>query len=72
MQSFLRLNKTLVSPLVAFCGGWAFTALLSQFHILSGQTAWSMVMVAVVVSVPHTQKKASPAIDDGQIHVSTN
>jgi oligosaccharide repeat unit polymerase len=52
LQSFLRLNKTLISPLVAFCGGWAFTALLSQFHVLSTQTRWSTVVIAVVVSVP--------------------
>jgi oligosaccharide repeat unit polymerase len=52
VQSFLRLNKTLVSPLVVFCGAWAFTALLSQFHVLHSPSTWPTVMVGVVAAVP--------------------
>lgn len=52
MKGFLRLNNSLLSPLVAFCAAWVFAALLSQIHLLGGQYGWSTVMVAVAVSVP--------------------
>jgi oligosaccharide repeat unit polymerase len=52
VRDFVRLNRTVLSPLVAFCLAWVFTALLSQVHLLNGQTAWSTVVVAAVVAVP--------------------
>lgn len=47
-----RLNASVLSPLLVFPLVWALTALLSQWHLLSIQSAWSTVMVAVVAAVP--------------------
>ncbi len=47
-----RLNASVLSPLLVFPLVWALTALLSQFHLLSIQSSWSTVMVAVVFAVP--------------------
>lgn len=52
MSRFAQLNRTLLSPLVAFVGAWAFAALLSQYRLLNGEEAWSAFMVAAVVAVP--------------------
>lgn len=52
MRRFAQLNSTLLSPLVAFTGAWAFAALLSQYRLLNGQEPWSGFVVAVVVAVP--------------------
>jgi len=52
VSRFAQLNRTLLSPLVAFVGAWAFAALLSQYRLLDGEEAWSAFMVAVVVAVP--------------------
>jgi oligosaccharide repeat unit polymerase len=52
VRAFLRLNGSLLSPLLAFCAAWTFAALLSQLHVLNGQRPWSNAMVAVAVSVP--------------------
>jgi oligosaccharide repeat unit polymerase len=52
VRRFLDLNGSLLSPLLAFTAGWLFVALLSQFHLLSGQSEWSTVMIAVVAVVP--------------------
>jgi oligosaccharide repeat unit polymerase len=52
MTRFAQLNRTLLSPLVAFVGAWAFAALLSQYRLLNGEEAWSAFMVAAVVAVP--------------------
>ena len=52
MSRFAQLNRTLLSPLVAFVGAWAFAALLSQYRLLNGEEAWSAFMVAAVVTVP--------------------
>lgn len=52
MKTFTRLNNSVLSPLVAFSAAWIFAALLSQYHLLSGQSGWSMFMLAVVVTVP--------------------
>jgi hypothetical protein len=51
-MSLRRLNSSILSPLLAFPVAWAFAALLSQYHLLNGQSAWSGFMVAVVVAVP--------------------
>jgi oligosaccharide repeat unit polymerase len=50
--SLRRLNASVLSPLLVFPLVWALTALLAQFHLLSIQSSWSTVMVAVVVAVP--------------------
>jgi oligosaccharide repeat unit polymerase len=52
MRSVARLNGTLLSPLVAFTGAWAFAALLSQYRLLNGEVPWSTIMVVVVFAVP--------------------
>jgi oligosaccharide repeat unit polymerase len=52
MRAFARLNNSLLSPLVAFCAAWIFAALLSQYHLLSTQFNWSVVMIVVVAVVP--------------------
>jgi hypothetical protein len=52
MSLFAQLNRSLLSPLVAFSAAWAFAALLSQYRLLNGTDPWSIVMVGVVVAVP--------------------
>lgn len=52
MRRFLELNRSLLSPLVAFTGVWVFAALLSQYHLLSSQESWSTVVIVVVAVVP--------------------
>lgn len=52
MKRVARLNRSLLSPLVAFIGAWIFAALLSQYRLLHGEEPWSLFMVAVVVAVP--------------------
>ncbi len=52
MRRFAQLNGTLLSPLVAFVGAWAFAALLSQYRLLDGEQAWSGFVVAVVIATP--------------------
>jgi hypothetical protein len=52
MKRFGQLNRSLLSPLVAFTAAWAFAALLSQYRLLHGIDPWSLVMVGVVVTVP--------------------
>ncbi len=52
MRAALRLNTSLLSPLLLFPLIWVLTALLAQVHLLEVQGAWSTVMVAVVVAVP--------------------
>jgi oligosaccharide repeat unit polymerase len=52
MRRVVRLNSTLLSPLVAFAGAWVLAALLSQYRLLNGEVPWSTIMVVVVVAVP--------------------
>jgi oligosaccharide repeat unit polymerase len=52
MRRAARLNRSLLSPLVAFTAAWAFAALLSQYRLLNGETPWSWIVVVVVVVVP--------------------
>ncbi|HEY5976318.1 MAG TPA: O-antigen polymerase [Solirubrobacterales bacterium] len=52
MTAFLRLNRSLLSPLFAFCAAWVAGAYLSQFHLLAAQTPWSGDMALVVLAVP--------------------
>jgi oligosaccharide repeat unit polymerase len=52
MSAFARLNRTLLSPLFAFCAAWIGGALLSQYRLIDAQTNWSDDMVMVVVAVP--------------------
>jgi oligosaccharide repeat unit polymerase len=52
MRRVVRLNSTLLSPLVAFAGAWVLAALLSQYRLLNGEVPWSTIVVAVVVVVP--------------------
>jgi hypothetical protein len=51
-MSLRHLNRSLVSPLLAFPAAWALAALLSQVHVLNAQGPWSTVMIQVVVAVP--------------------
>jgi oligosaccharide repeat unit polymerase len=52
MRRFTLLNRTVLSPLVAFTGAWIFAALLSQYRVLGVGVPWSEIVVAVVVAVP--------------------
>ncbi|HWA53651.1 MAG TPA: O-antigen polymerase [Solirubrobacterales bacterium] len=52
MRRFFDLNRTLLSPLLTFTAAWVFAALLSQYHLLNGQTNWSTIVVVVVAVVP--------------------
>jgi oligosaccharide repeat unit polymerase len=52
MREVARLNRSLLSPLVAFCAAWTLGALISQYHLLAAQLPWSGYMVAVVLTVP--------------------
>ena len=52
MRRFVELNRSLLSPLVAFTGLWIFAALLSQYHLLSSQLGWSTIVIVVVAVVP--------------------
>lgn len=52
MRRVVDLNRSLLSPLVAFTAAWAISALLSQYRLLEGQEAWSVFVLAVVVTVP--------------------
>ena len=47
-----RLNASVLSPLLLFPVTWILVALLSQFHLIQAQNAWSTVMLAVVIAVP--------------------
>jgi len=51
-MSLTKLNRSVLSPLVAFSAMWLFGAALSQYHLLNMQTDWSIVMVGLVVVVP--------------------
>lgn len=52
MRRVAELNRSLLSPLVAFTGIWVFAALLSQYHLLSSQASWSTIVIVVVAVVP--------------------
>jgi oligosaccharide repeat unit polymerase len=52
VKRVIRLNSTLLSPLLTFTAAWVFAALLSQYHLLNGQQDWSTTVIAVVVMVP--------------------
>lgn len=52
MRQLVRLNSSPLSPLVLFGAAWVFAALLSQYHLLNGQSDWSVFTTAVVVAVP--------------------
>jgi oligosaccharide repeat unit polymerase len=52
MKRVIRLNSTLLSPLLTFTAAWIFAALLSQYHLLDGQREWSTIVLVVVVAVP--------------------
>jgi oligosaccharide repeat unit polymerase len=52
MKRVIRLNNTLLSPLLTFTTAWIFAALLSQYHLLNGQTDWSTFVIVVVIIVP--------------------
>ena len=52
MKRVLQLNGTLLSPLLTFTAAWIFAALLSQYHLLHGQTDWSTIVVVVGAVVP--------------------
>lgn len=52
MRRVIRLNGTLLSPLLTFTAAWVFAALLSQYHLLNGQQDWSTIVIVVVVMVP--------------------
>jgi oligosaccharide repeat unit polymerase len=52
MRRVVELNRSLLSPLVAFTGVWIFAALLSQYHLLSSQEGWSTIVIVVVAIVP--------------------
>lgn len=52
MRRIAELNRSLLSPLVAFTAAWILAALLSQYHLLSSQRAWSAVVIGVVAVVP--------------------
>jgi oligosaccharide repeat unit polymerase len=52
MRRAAELNRSLLSPLVAFTGVWIFAALLSQYHLLNAQEGWSTIVIVVVAVVP--------------------
>jgi hypothetical protein len=52
VRQLVRLNSSPLSPLVLFGAAWVFAALLSQYHLLNGQSDWSVFTTAVVVAVP--------------------
>jgi oligosaccharide repeat unit polymerase len=52
MRRVVELNRSLLSPLVAFSGVWIFAALLSQYHLLQAQEGWSTLVIVVVAVVP--------------------
>jgi len=52
MRLLTSINRTPLSPLVAFPVLWVLGALLSQIHLLNVQTNWSWQMFAVAASVP--------------------
>ncbi len=52
MRRVAELNRSLLSPLVAFTAVWVLAALLSQYHLLSSQQGWSTIVVVVVAVVP--------------------
>ncbi len=52
MKRVLRLNSTLLSPLLTFTAAWIFAALLSQYRLLNGQQEWSTIVIVAVVVVP--------------------
>jgi oligosaccharide repeat unit polymerase len=52
VKRFAALNRSLLSPLLAFCIAWTFAALLTQYRLLNGEYGWSTMMIAVVVAVP--------------------
>jgi oligosaccharide repeat unit polymerase len=52
MRRIFELNRSLLSPLVAFTAVWVLAALLSQYHLLSSQRSWSALVIGVVAVVP--------------------